>query len=91
MVAEDIEVGIRCDDDGGDHNGDYVRLRQSPCDCQHEVSSEGGDSSSQPCSPARSLWLWVRLVVLFVFLVSLAVVFFKWVGPFFMNKVSIYV
>ncbi|KGN55932.1 transmembrane protein 64 [Cucumis sativus] len=86
VVAEDIEVGIRCDDDGGDHNGDYVRLRQSPCDCQHEVSSEGGDSSSQPCSPARSLWLWVRLVVLFVFLVSLAVVFFKWVGPFFMNK-----
>lgn len=86
MVAEDIEVGIGCDDD----NGDYVRLRQSPCNCEPEVSSDGG-SSSQPCSPGRSLWLWVRLVVLFVFLVSLAVVFFKWVGPFFMNKVSVYV
>lgn len=86
MVAEDITVGIGCDDG----NGDYVRLGQNPCNCEAEVSSDGG-ASQQPCSPGRSLWLWFRLVVLFIFLVSLAVVFFKWVGPFFMNKVSVYV
>ncbi|XP_023540858.1 transmembrane protein 64-like [Cucurbita pepo subsp. pepo] len=74
MVAESITVGIGCDDD----NGDYVGLRQSPCDC------EGGDS--QPRSLGRSLWLWARSVVVFIFLVSLAAVFFTWVGPFFMNK-----
>ena len=79
MVAESITVGIGCDDD----NGDYVGLRQSPCDC------EGGDS--QPRSLGRSLWLWARSVVVFIFLVSLAAVFFTWVGPFFMNKVRVYV
>ncbi|XP_022152794.1 uncharacterized protein LOC111020425 isoform X2 [Momordica charantia] len=80
VVAEDITVGIGCD---RNNNGDYVTLGQTPRNCEAEVPSHGG---SEPCSPGRSLWLWVRLVVLFAFLGLLAAVFFKWVGPFFMNK-----
>ncbi|KAJ7952422.1 TVP38/TMEM64 family membrane protein [Quillaja saponaria] len=70
-----MRIGSECDD----NNGDYVKLRESP---------EDSEAVTDPPSSGRrgSFWYWVKLVLAFMFLGLLAGVFFKWVGPFFMDK-----
>ncbi|KAJ1416059.1 SNARE associated Golgi protein [Sesbania bispinosa] len=55
--------------------GDYVKLRRVPQDTQPRG--------------ATALWYWVTLAVSFLFLGLLALVVFKWLGPFFLEKVII--
>nr|XP_027083900.1 transmembrane protein 64-like [Coffea arabica] len=44
-------------------------------------------SSSSRCSRCwYSIWWWAKLILLVGFLSVLAAVFFKWIGPFFMDK-----
>ncbi|XP_057510338.1 uncharacterized protein LOC130792793 [Actinidia eriantha] len=70
---------------GGD-NGDYVKLRESE-DCEPE-GFDGGEAPQPSSSMGRWWWVWwwAKVVVLLIFVGVLAVVFLKWVGPFFMDK-----
>ncbi|KAM7494146.1 hypothetical protein LguiB_028755 [Lonicera macranthoides] len=71
-----------------DPKGDYVILRESE-GFLDDVGGGGGSSGAQ-CSSSSSrwwsLWWWAKLVLLLAFLGVLAAVFFKWVGPFFLDK-----
>lgn len=63
-----------------DENGDYVKLGE-----EDGCEQEGGLEPSSP-TQGRSLWWWMKVVLLFIFLGALAVVFLKWVGPFLIEK-----
>ncbi|XP_022849698.1 transmembrane protein 64-like [Olea europaea var. sylvestris] len=73
--------------------GDYVKLEEgSDGGTYRKVVAEG--STSGCCGGNGgggggwlwSLWWWAKLVLVVAFLVLLGAVFFKWVGPFFMDK-----
>ncbi|KAI4327050.1 hypothetical protein L6164_019553 [Bauhinia variegata] len=68
-----------------DSNGDYVKLSATSEDSQPELRL---GAVAEPPLPQRgaSLWYWLKLAVLVACLGFLAAVFFKWVGPFFMDK-----
>ncbi|KAM7491282.1 hypothetical protein LguiA_034203 [Lonicera macranthoides] len=72
-----------------DPKGDYVILRESE-GFLDDVGGGGGSSGAQCSSSSSSrwwsLWWWAKLVLLLAFLGVLAAVFFKWVGPFFLDK-----
>lgn len=72
-----------------DPKGDYMILRESEVLLDGGGGSSGAQCSSSSSSSSRwwSLWWWAKLVLLLAFLGVLAAVFFKWVGPFFMDKV----
>lgn len=82
------ELGLRIG--GGDNNGDYVKLRKGPDEFGLE---EGFDGSVEPSSPRRRgcFCYWLRFVLLLGLLGLLGGVFVKWVGPFLMDKVSMFV
>lgn len=84
-VLPELTITI-CTDDS---KGEYVKLRPGPEDSEPEVEVAVGEAAEEPSSPSRggSLWYWVKLVVLLLCLGLLLAVFFKWVGPFFMDKV----
>ena len=71
----------------GVENGDYVKLRESE-GCEPE-GFDGGEAPQPSSSMGRWWWVWwwAKVVVLLIFVGVLAVVFLKWVGPFFMDKV----
>ncbi|GER53359.1 SNARE associated Golgi protein family [Striga asiatica] len=65
--------------------GDYVKLEE----CQAETSSSGCcgggiDAGGRGCW--WSWWWWAKLVLVVLFVAVLGAAFFKWVGPFFMDK-----
>ncbi|XP_042479302.1 transmembrane protein 64-like isoform X2 [Macadamia integrifolia] len=68
----------------GDEKGDYVTLG---CDNDREL----GEFPEEPPCPKSgwSLWWWVKVVLLGIFLVAVAVVVVVWVGPIVMYKVVI--
>ncbi|KAJ7944828.1 TVP38/TMEM64 family membrane protein [Quillaja saponaria] len=74
-VVPELRMRIGSDD----NNGDYMKLRQSP---------EEFEAVTDPPSSGRrgSLWYWVKLALLLMFLGLLAGVFVKWIGPFLMDK-----
>lgn len=80
------EPGIRFGDDL--ENGAYIKLGKGPEECGPvgELDGAEGESSS---GRRGSWWYWVRLVLLGACLVVLTGVCIKWVGPFFMDKVSV--
>lgn len=57
------------------------------CNCMG-ASSSGLGYEGKSSSRCWSLWWWAKLVLLLIFVGVLAVVFLKWVGPFFMDKVN---
>lgn len=67
-----------------DNNGDYVKLGPGAVDDSPPAAAE-----EEPSAPGRrsALWFWVKLVVVILFVGSLAVVVIKWVGPYFIDKV----
>lgn len=85
-------------------NGDYVKLDDPkseggycevhvglPVVCPPSSSSSSSSSSggSTSCSSRWwSIWWWAKLILLGAFVGVLVAVFFKWIGPFFMDKVS---
>ncbi|XP_057417492.1 uncharacterized protein LOC130711773 [Lotus japonicus] len=71
-------VEVVCQIEDNNINGDYVKLGPGAVD----------DSPPAPPAPGRrsALWFWVKLVVLILFVGSLAVVVIKWVGPYFIDK-----
>lgn len=75
-------------DDEGDSEGDFVKLR----DCEVEecgvIAATEGSSFCLWRWRGSVVWYWVKLALLFTCLGLLAAVFLKWVGPFFMDKVS---
>lgn len=76
------ELGMRIDlaeNNYNDKNGEYVKL----IECE-----EDGPGSPRRCS-CSSVWCWIKLLLLLTCLGLLAAVFLKWVGPFFMDKVSL--
>lgn len=76
-----IEVNI------DDLKGDYVIMRES--EGQIGESEEVTGSNSMMMTISRwwcLIWWWAKLILLVLFLGVLAAVFFKWVGPFFMDK-----
>ncbi|XVE64964.1 hypothetical protein DITRI_Ditri07aG0143900 [Diplodiscus trichospermus] len=82
------ELKLRVEgDDVDDVNGKRVSLRQRLLE---ECEAEDRDLlSKEPafCSIwGRSIWYWIKLGILFIFIGLLAAVFLKWVGPFFMDK-----
>lgn len=84
---QEVVPELRLRIDGDSENGDYLKLRHGLDDC---VPGEG---LVEPSSPTKrcSVCYWVRFFLLLVCLVVLAGVFIKWVGPFCMDKVSIFV
>lgn len=71
--------------------GDYVKLEEGDGDavtiCETETSSScgGGGGGAEWW---WSLWWWAKLVLVVVFVSLLGAIFFKWVGPFLMDKVN---
>lgn len=76
---------------------DYVKLEEGGPDCGTLWQAEA--STSDCCGGGVSLggggggwwwslWWWAKLVLVVAFVGVLGVVFFKWVGPFFMDKVK---
>ncbi|XP_073052054.1 uncharacterized protein [Primulina eburnea] len=70
--------------------GDYVKLEEggggdavTVCDTETSSSCGGGGGG---VGWWWSLWRWVKLVLVVVIVSLLGAVFFKWVGPFFMDK-----
>ncbi|KAL2543514.1 SNARE associated Golgi protein family [Forsythia ovata] len=71
--------------------GDYVKLEEG---VDGGTCREVGSSSSGCCGESGggsggwlwSFWWWAKLVLVVAFLGVLGAVFFKWVGPFFMDK-----
>lgn len=66
--------------------------------CRDYVKLEDArDDAILPCQEAQtsrwfsgwawSWWWWAKLVVVVLFLAAVGAVFFKWVGPFLMDKV----
>ncbi|GER44188.1 SNARE associated Golgi protein family [Striga asiatica] len=73
--------------------GDYVQLEKCGADgvatCQAEASSSGccgGGADAGVGGWWWSCWWWAKLVLVVLFVAVLGAVFFKWVGPFFMDK-----
>ncbi|KAL3818154.1 hypothetical protein ACJIZ3_004059 [Penstemon smallii] len=62
--------------------GDYVKLEDGGSRCQAETSS----SCAVGGGWLWSLWWWAKLVLVILFVGVLGAVFFKWVGPFVMDK-----
>lgn len=67
------------------------------CPPSSSCSSSSSSSSSSPSSSNGStscgsrwwsIWWWAKLILLGAFVGVLVAVFFKWIGPFFMDKVS---
>ncbi|KAB2038990.1 hypothetical protein ES319_D03G181900v1 [Gossypium barbadense] len=85
-VVPELKLRVEGDDDV---NEKRVSLRQrllEECEAEENNSllKEPGFSSQS----RRSIWYWIKLGILLTFLGLLVAVFLKWVGPFFMDKVS---
>ncbi|GMI76343.1 hypothetical protein like AT1G12450 [Hibiscus trionum] len=84
-VVPELKLRVEGDDDGVNGKGEALRRR-----LLEECEAEERDLSVQ--EPAfsylrrRSIWFWIKLGILFTFIGLLAAVFFKWVGPFLMDK-----
>ncbi|XP_019421877.1 PREDICTED: transmembrane protein 64-like [Lupinus angustifolius] len=81
---DDDEGGFRGDEVDHD-NGDYVKLRWDPLESQPEATV----AEFTPAKKGTALWYWVKLVAFLICLIILAFVFFKCVGPFFIEQVII--
>lgn len=77
--------------------GDYVKLEDGANGGAHgkaETSTsgccggDGGDVAGGGGGWWWSLWWWAKLVLVVLFVGVLGAVFFKWIGPFFMDKVN---
>lgn len=72
----------------------YVKLEDGGAGWQAETStsgccSGGGDGAAGDDGGCLwSLWWWAKLVLVVLFVAVLGAVFFKWIGPFFMDKVN---
>lgn len=75
---------------------DYVIFNES----EALSSGGGGGGGSPPCASSSrgggcsvgvsfwcSVWWWLKIVFVLIFLAVLGVCFFLWIGPFLMNKV----
>lgn len=82
-------------------NGEYVKLDDAKSEggyCEVHVglpvvcppssssSSSSSDGSTSCSSRWWSIWWWAKLILLGAFVGVLVAVFFKWIGPFFMDK-----
>lgn len=77
---------------------DYVKLEEGGADggahWQAETSTSGccgGGGGGVDTGGGEwwwSYWWWAKLVLVVLFVGVLGAVFFKWVGPFFMDKVN---
>ncbi|KZV45322.1 hypothetical protein F511_04060 [Dorcoceras hygrometricum] len=71
--------------------GDYVKLEEGGGGgdgvtiCETETSSSCGGGGGGG-GWWWSLWWWAKLVLVVLFVSLLGAVFFKWIGPFFMDK-----
>lgn len=85
-VVSDLTITIEADD----NKGDYIKL----ISCSDEGSPLGVAEEKEDCSPParRSVvWYWIKMVLLFLFLGFCAVAVLKWVGPYFIDKVCVFV
>ncbi|KAL1830880.1 hypothetical protein ACET3Z_000531 [Daucus carota] len=84
-----VEEGGQIEVNIDELKGEYVNMRE--VEGQHG-QSEGGVGSNSDSMMMTSgrwwclIWWWAKLILLILFLGVLAAVFFKWVGPFFMDK-----
>ncbi|KAG4135073.1 hypothetical protein ERO13_D08G193700v2 [Gossypium hirsutum] len=84
-VMPELKVRVEGDDNGV--NGKRVTLRQRLLEeCEAEERYLLVKEPAFSCIQRRSIWFWVKLGVLFTFIGLLAAVFFRWVGPFLMDK-----
>lgn len=78
------QLSLRIDDP----NGEYVNLKEAEVQIVDDFNNGLGDSDLVVRSSRCWLvWWWARLIILLIFVGVLAAVFFKWVGPFVMDKV----
>lgn len=74
-----------------DPKGEYVNLIETDVENVDEFNNNcnGVGDSGLVLRSSRCwlVWWWARLIILLIFVGLLAAVFFKWVGPFVMNKV----
>ncbi|CAN8308320.1 unnamed protein product [Cochlearia groenlandica] len=62
--------------------GHYSKLNE---EAEQEASSSSS-SSSWSCVGTRSLWFWIKLVLVLTLLSVLALIAYKWIGPLIMDK-----
>ncbi|KAL1547532.1 transmembrane protein 64-like [Salvia divinorum] len=65
---------------------DYVKLEGGRGQWQAETSTSGCCDGDAGGGWLWSLWWWAKLVLVVLFVAVLGAVFFKWIGPFFMEK-----
>ncbi|GKV38158.1 hypothetical protein SLEP1_g46101 [Rubroshorea leprosula] len=82
------KLRLRVEGDAADCKAGCVELSERLLEEECEAEGEGLCLKKLAFCPGwrGSLWKWVKLVLLFASLGLLAVVFLKWVGPFFMDK-----
>lgn len=80
-VVPELMLRIDVDENNNNNKGDYLKLREY----------EEGEPGSPKRWSCGKVWYWVKLALFLTFLGLLAAVFIKWVGPFFMDKVSLFI
>lgn len=81
-VVPELTLRIDIDENNNNNNkGDYLKLKEY----------EEGEPGSPRRRSCGKVWYWVKLVFFLTSVGLLAAVFIKWVGPFFMDKVSLFI
>jgi hypothetical protein len=77
-VVSDLTITIEADD----NKGDYIKLSSDESLPPVAVVEE-----CSPPSRRSTMWYWVKMVLLFLFLGFSAVAVIKWIGPYLIDKV----
>lgn len=81
-VVPELTLRIDIDENNNNNNkGDYLKLKEY----------EEGEPGSPRRRSCGKVWYWVKLAFFLTSVGLLAAVFIKWVGPFFMDKVSLFI
>ncbi|XWS49837.1 hypothetical protein CRYUN_Cryun12cG0037300 [Craigia yunnanensis] len=86
-VVPELKIRVKGDDDNDGVDGKRVNLRYRLLEECETAESDLLLKEPASCSIwRRSIWYWIKLGILFIFIGLLTAVFLKWVGPFFMDK-----
>ncbi|KAE8672460.1 putative LRR receptor-like serine/threonine-protein kinase [Hibiscus syriacus] len=84
-VVPEIKLRVEGDDDVVNGKGKTLRQRLLE-ECEAEERDLLVHEPAFSSIRRRSIWFWIKLGILFTFIGLLTAVFFKWVGPFLMDK-----
>lgn len=85
------ELYLRVEEDGVEKLGHYIKfIEELEREAEQGEEQDSSPSSSSSCGGKRSLWFWIKLVLLLTFLSALALAAYKWLVPLIMDKVRFF-